>query len=322
MKKAQILVISLILLAITAITMIKYDIQVIDPGTGFPKIQLRESSPYTDQECLNAFVSEMNKRASQLGMSNSSFVTPSGLEIPGVNTSTAKDLARLGVEAVGYPALTEIWNKNSYSVRIKDESSIPITTSVTSSALENYYPILGGKTGSGAGYHTLIIVTEIEGKMVAGAIMDALSAEKRFSAMKQLFDAAKIVLQGGTPSTTAVTDASKACAYVVPQLPRTYEKDKLAILYAQNADTTTAAMSASKVLTAIIALDYIQDIHVSVEVKSFDIVEGSGAIFSAGDIVTIEDLLYALMLPSSNQAANVIARTAGEIILKSQNFLL
>lgn len=304
--------------------MVFYEL-IIKDSDGHPKMFLSNKHPYTEQQCWDAFVTEMNRRASVLGMDNSNFITPSGLEIPNINTSTARDLARLGVEAVGYPILTEVWNKNSYSVRVKGKSPISITTSVTSSALENYYPILGGKTGagpSGMGYNTLIIITEIDGKMVAGAIMSAASEAKRFSAMKQLFDAAKTAIEGGTPSPGAVTDASKACAFLVPQLPRTYERDELSVLYTQDADTITAAMSTSKVLTAIVALDYIQDIHKSVEVKSFDIVQGSGAIFSAGDIVTIEDLLYALMLPSSNQAANVIARIAGEEILKSQNFIL
>ena len=77
-------------------------------------------------------------------------------------------------------------------------------------------------------------------------------------------------------------------------------------------------------MTIITALDYIYDIHVPVIIKPLD-VEGtqgtSGSIFSVGDIVSLEDLMYAAMLPSSNQAANAIARYTGQKILAESNFI-
>ena len=43
---------------------------------------------------------------------------------------------------------------------------------------------------------------------------------------------------------------------------------------------------------------------------------GTSAELQAGDIVTLKDLLYALMLPSGNDASVAIAETVGKIIQK------
>lgn len=45
---------------------------------------------------------------------------------------------------------------------------------------------------------------------------------------------------------------------------------------------------------------------------------GTSAELQAGDIVTLKDLLYGLMLPSGNDASIVIAETVGKIIQKNK----
>lgn len=45
---------------------------------------------------------------------------------------------------------------------------------------------------------------------------------------------------------------------------------------------------------------------------------GTSAELQAGDIVTLKDLLYALMLPSGNDASIAIAETVGKIIQKNK----
>ena len=287
------------------------------------------SSFFTDVECKTAFISKMNEKAASLGMSNTTWINPSGLEESGNYSRTSvRDLARMMIEALSYNRLLKIWNKSKYSVRVKNKSDISITTSVTSPSLENYYPILGGKTGGGDGNLALVIATVVENIPVVGAISEVLTGNTtdRFVAMKQLFDAVKVKIQGGTPSQNAVTVANCACAYLVPNYNTATVEDSnlLSCLYEQNADKVTTPMSTTKVMTIITALDYICDIHVPVVIKPLD-VEGthgtSGSIFSVGDIVSLEDLMYAAMLLSSNQAANAIARYAGQKILAESNFI-
>ena len=287
------------------------------------------SSFFTDVECKTAVISKMNEKAASLGMSNTTWINPSGLgESGNYSRTSVRDLARMMIEALSYNRLLKIWNKSKYSVRVKNKSDISITTSVTSPSLENYYPILGGKTGGGDGYLALVIATVVENIPVVGAISEVSTGNPtdRFVAMKQLFDAVKVKIQGGTPSQHAVTIANCACAYLVPNYNTATVEDSnlLSCLYEQNADKVTTPMSTTKIMTIITALDYIYDIHVPIIIKPLD-VEGtqgtSGSIFSVGDIVSLEDLMYAAMLPSSNQAANAIARYAGQKILAESNFI-
>ena len=287
------------------------------------------SSFFTDVECKTAFISKMNEKAASLGMSNTTWINPSGLgESGNYSRTSVRDLARMMIEALSYNRLLKIWNKSKYSVRVKNKSDISITTSVTSPSLENYYPILGGKTGGGDGNLALVIVTVVENIPVVGAISEVSTGNPndRFVAMKQLFDAVKVKIQGGTPSQRAVTVANCACAYLVPNYNTATVEDSnlLSCLYEQNADKVTIPMSTTKVMTIITALDYIYDIHVPVIIKPLDVerTQGtSGSIFSVGDIVSFEDLMYAAMLSSSNQAANAIARYAGQKILAESNFI-
>ena len=69
---------------------------------------------YTTAQCLEAFCAQMNRKAGEIGMKNSCFTDPAG----GNNTSTARDMLRCLLMASGYEALYDIWNKDTYTVRI------------------------------------------------------------------------------------------------------------------------------------------------------------------------------------------------------------
>ena len=304
----------------------EYRVSAEDGLNGNPQLVLERKYPFTDAECMTAFVAEMNAKAAQMGLdAQTIFYNPSGSETDGVSLSTAKSLAIMTAFACGYNQLLEVWSKSSHIVHIKGESNLTVNSTVYNSLLTDYFSILGGKTGSGTDpidpnieYNTLVAITEIDGHLVAGAIMDAGNINYRFSAMRQLFYASRAVIRGETP--TSVTYASKACSVYVPACPRTTLADKMNVIYAQDENTATGVMSVTKVMTAMVALDYLTDINKSIKMKAVDIVGGSGAYFSAGDVITIKDLMYAMMLPSSNQAAHAIGRIAGNEILKYQNF--
>lgn len=110
------------------------------------KILGNESASYSD--CISAFVSEMNRKASLLGCINSSFDTPSGLSK--TNKTTATDLLRFVVEACSYNEILRVWNKKNYDISVggTNPRTVSLETTVTNASLENSYYIFGGKTGS------------------------------------------------------------------------------------------------------------------------------------------------------------------------------
>jgi len=79
------------------------------------------------------------------------------------------------------------------------------------------------------------------------------------------------------------------------------------ILYAKNANEPCPMASTTKIMTAVVALEY-GDLTKTVAVAEKACgVEGSSIYLTAGEELTLGDLLYALMLESANDAAAAIA---------------
>ena len=89
------------------------------------------------------FVGLMNQRAASLGMTNSFFINPNGLDTTG-HLSTARDLIQLGRAALGYPDVLHI-------ARIKhldfDPGGRPIEVTATNRDLGIFPGLFGLKTG-------------------------------------------------------------------------------------------------------------------------------------------------------------------------------
>ncbi len=86
------------------------------------------------------------------------------------------------------------------------------------------------------------------------------------------------------------------------------------ILYEQDAHTRRGMASTTKIMTALVALENAStDTVVAVDPRACG-VEGSSVYLFAGEQITMETLLYALMLQSANDAAEAIAyAVAGSI---------
>ena len=82
------------------------------------------------------------------------------------------------------------------------------------------------------------------------------------------------------------------------------------ILYAKNENEKIYPASTTKILTAILALENLNlsDI-VIVSQNSYNLIPYESSVMGVkvGEIYTVEDLLYGLMLPSGNDAAIVLA---------------
>ncbi len=87
------------------------------------------------------------------------------------------------------------------------------------------------------------------------------------------------------------------------------------VLYQKNADERRYPASTTKIMTALITLDRIQNLDETVTVTQEDFngvqSDSSKAGFVVGEEIPVIDLLYGLLLPSGNEAANTLARHVG-----------
>lgn len=84
-----------------------------------------------------------------------------------------------------------------------------------------------------------------------------------------------------------------------------------AVLYAKNADKRMPMASTTKIMTALVAVENC-DINKKVKIPQEAVgIEGSSVYLYAGEIMTLEDLLYAMLLASANDAAAAIAIEVG-----------
>lgn len=91
-----------------------------------------------------------------------------------------------------------------------------------------------------------------------------------------------------------------------------YNLNNNEILYEKNSEQTIKIASLTKIMTAIVAIENIEDINKQVTI-TYDMLKGlreENALvlgFRVGDVVTYNDLLYATLLPSAADAANALA---------------
>ncbi len=87
------------------------------------------------------------------------------------------------------------------------------------------------------------------------------------------------------------------------------------VLYRKSADTRLPMASTTKIMTAVIALEKCRDLQKQVKVDARAVgVEGSSIYLYEGEMLTMENLIYALLLSSANDAAVAIAcEVAGSV---------
>lgn len=95
---------------------------------------------------IEGFASMMNLRAAEIGMENTRFVTPSGLDDDG-HYSTARDMALLMAEAMENPRFGEITSQTSMTVHFIEPQGKFVTYPNHNKLLRMYESCIGGKTG-------------------------------------------------------------------------------------------------------------------------------------------------------------------------------
>ena len=165
------------------------------------------------------FVKLMNKRASEMGLKNTHYVTASGLDAEG-HYSTARDIAILSKEIVlNHPRIMEHAVMTDETIR---GGSFPLIN--TNNLISSYEYATGLKTGTteNAGY-CLAATAEKNGVKLIAVLLGADSSPKRFSDAKTLFSYAysdfsivelhkkgNLTDEDGNPITAVVERGNKA----------------------------------------------------------------------------------------------------------------
>lgn len=274
-----------------------------------------EEAQFSDADAKLAFMNYMNTKAKEIGMTKSSFVDAAGF----YNKTTAHDLMRLGVYACSYDALVDAWHKNTYTVTVTGDKprDVSLTTTVAGAALEDYYFLFGGKTGTVDGQVNLLAIVEGPDERLFCVVVLGCDGN-RFQAAKEALDIAMIKYKDPNADVSGYDVPCKSAGVcLVPRNnTKAYTDYPLNILYGKDLYTQRTPASITKVMTSICMLDFVSDINESFMISENDITSGSGNYFYGGDVITFREALHAMMLPSSNTCAEATATAAGHKILE------
>ncbi|PIS32304.1 D-alanyl-D-alanine carboxypeptidase [Candidatus Peregrinibacteria bacterium CG08_land_8_20_14_0_20_41_10] len=121
---------------------------------------------------VEKFVAKMNQKAKILGMTNSHFTNPAGLDDPN-HYSTARDLAKLARYSLHNQLLQEIVKKKTY--RFRSLSGFTHQLKNTNKLLESFLNIEGLKTGltKNAGECLITVAISPQGKKILIIVLDS-----------------------------------------------------------------------------------------------------------------------------------------------------
>lgn len=89
-----------------------------------------------------------------------------------------------------------------------------------------------------------------------------------------------------------------------------YDTGSGQVLYEHNSTVARAPASLTKLMTALLVLER-ADLDAEVLIVPEDLVGGAAMGLAAGDLVSVADLLWGMLLPSGNDAATALARHVG-----------
>lgn len=280
---------------------------------------------------IASFRRAMNKKAIQLGMTNTEFIDESGLRD---NQSTANDMLNLCVFANSY-GISQFFLQ-SYKIFINDEAVTLTMNSGYKNRIERRpideehgggyedkeYEVIWGKTGlihrDEIPYGTLMCVAKhIEtGIKLAGVVMDCHTYTDeqdssknldenvvRFVAMRELFDAT-IGMINGDPQPTL--DKCEKCASCVINEDGNF----MTVYVQQDADIATYPASMTKVMSNIVAREIYQKYPMVYTIISA--VDETGGNLDPDDTISYGDLLYDAFINSVNTAAKMVSWICGE----------
>lgn len=138
-----------------------------------------------------AFVARMNERARELGMGNTHFAEPTGLDAG--NASTASDITILLGEALAHKDLQEGLLQrelNLYSAEREKKHHMWSTNWLLLGWVPHQFDLIGGKTGyiDASGYNFTVRLSDDAGHTVDIVVLGAESHEARFTEARDAAD--------------------------------------------------------------------------------------------------------------------------------------
>ena len=123
---------------------------------------------------VEAFVARMNEEAQALGLGDTRFESPAGLDTPD-NFASPRDMAEISREALSYPEFAEIVGQTAATINTNDRE---IEIFNTNNLLNAYGPATGIKTGtSPESGPSLAASAESDGESYIAIVLDAASED-------------------------------------------------------------------------------------------------------------------------------------------------
>lgn len=275
----------------------------------------------TDAQAEQAFVDEMNKKVAQLGGATK-FYNSSGLTAAG-QVGNAYDFNIFAIHASVKPEIASVWGQKTYTLNIKGSNArtVSVDTTVTSPTLENFYTILGGKTGTAGIIHNLTAIVSNGSSIYVGTVMKG--TDDRFNDLKQAIDQAIKKDKGLDYDINLVGNSDTAFSVVkYPTLnPLLTTNSKPQILLAKNETVKNNPASMTKIMTSIVMIENATNLNQTITFQDSDLVGGSGVEIKTGDTITLRDALYTMLLSSSNNTAKAVARVVGHNIINTRGYV-
>ncbi len=133
---------------------------------------------------VDEFVARMNDKAKELGLKNTRFENPAGIDARG-NYSSANDLAKITREAMKHPEFREIVAKPEATISTQDREIDVVNTNllVVPNSGYDYGPATGVKTGTSAQAGLCLVASaQSDDESYIAVVLDAAGDLQRFEA--------------------------------------------------------------------------------------------------------------------------------------------
>ena len=131
------------------------------------------------------FVEEMNRKADSMGLKNTHFENPAGLDSP-EHYSSARDMAEIARAAMEYPEFRDIVDTEQATISTQSRE---IEVFNTNDLLYTYGPAIGVKTGTSPEAGPTLVAAAKEGdESYVAVVLDANGDQYRFTAAQKALD--------------------------------------------------------------------------------------------------------------------------------------
>ena len=134
------------------------------------------------------FTAEMNRKAHLLGLKQTVFYEPTGLDER--NVSTAQEVAKIIHHAYNYPQIAQITSAKSRRVTIVNRKGRVLQMANTNLLVLSPYDVLTGKTGytRAADYCVAALVQNKTGEKLTAVVLGAPGDKLRFREVRKMLD--------------------------------------------------------------------------------------------------------------------------------------